>query len=97
MCKSLVKLLNSFVLVAKPRQNKPHCKMENSNCAEKCKKSDLIINVTKKDVRRFKAGAELSGKVNLMNVTVNEESGEDFDQIEIKLHLSSEACASAEI
>jgi hypothetical protein len=92
-----MKLLNGFVLVAKPRQNKPYCKMENSNCAEKCKKSDLIINVTKKNVRRFKAGAELSGNVSIMNVVVNEETGDDFEQIEIKLHLSSEACASAEI
>jgi hypothetical protein len=71
--------------------------MENSNCAEKCKKSDLIINVTKKNVRRFKAGAELSGNVSIMNVVVNEETGDDFEQIEIKLHLSSEACVSDEI
>jgi|GEM_PF-1803370 len=92
-----MKSLNGFVLVAKPRQNKPHSNMENSNCAEKCKKSDLIINVTKKNVRRFKAGAELSANVNIMNVVVNEETGDDFEQIEIKLHLSSEACASAEI
>ena len=68
-------------------------KMENGNCANKCKKSDLIINVTKRDVRRFKAGAELSGKVNIMNVVFNEEIGENFEQLEIKLHLSSEACA----
>jgi hypothetical protein len=68
-------------------------KMENSNCTEKCKKSDLIINVTKKNVRRFKAGAELSGNVNIMNVVFNEEIGENFEQLEIKLHLSSEICA----
>ena len=69
--------------------------MENGNCTDKCKKSDLIINVTKRDVRRFKAGAELSGKVNIMNVVVNEEVGENFEQLEIKLHLSSEACADS--
>jgi len=68
-------------------------KMENSNCTTKCQKSDLIINVTKKNVTRFKAGAELSGKVNIMNVVFNEEIGENFEQLEIKLHLSSEACA----
>lgn len=67
--------------------------MDNGNCTNKCQKSDLIINVTKKDVRRFKAGAELSGKVNIMNVVFNEEIGENFEQLEIKLHLSSEACA----
>jgi hypothetical protein len=66
--------------------------MENGNCTDKCKKSDLIINVTKRDVRRFKAGAELSGKVNIMNVEFNEEIGENFEQLEIKLHLSSEMC-----
>ena len=69
--------------------------MENGNCTDNCKKSDLIINVTKRDVRRFKAGAELSGKVNIMNVVVNEEVGENFEQLEIKLHLSSEACADS--
>ncbi len=68
-------------------------KMENTNCTNKCQKSDLIINVTKKNVTRFKAGAELSGKVNIMNVVFNEEIGENFEQLEIKLHLSSEACA----
>jgi hypothetical protein len=68
-------------------------KMENSNCTTKCQKSDLIINVTKKNNPRFKAGAELSGKVNIMNVVFNEEIGENFEQLEIKLHLSSEACA----
>jgi hypothetical protein len=67
--------------------------MENSNCTTKCQKSDLIINVTKKNSPRFKAGAELSGKVNIMNVVFNEEIGENFEQLEIKLHLSSEACA----
>lgn len=67
--------------------------MENGNCTNKCQKSDLIINVTKKNVTRFKAGAELSGKVNIMNVVFNEEIGENFEQLEIKLHLSSEACA----
>jgi hypothetical protein len=68
-------------------------KMENGNCTNKCKKSDLIINVRKRDVRRFKAGAELSGNVNIMNVEFNEEIGDNFEQLEIKLHLSSEACA----
>lgn len=67
--------------------------MENTNCTNECQKSDLIINVTKKNVTRFKAGAELSGKVNIMNVVFNEEIGENFEQLEIKLQLSSEACA----
>ena len=40
---------------------------------ENCIKNDLILNVKQKNVTRFKAGAELSGKVNIMDVTVNED------------------------
>lgn len=59
---------------------------------EKCTKSDLIIEVKKK-VTRFKAGSELSGKVNLVAVDFNEEIDETSESVELKLHLSSEACA----
>ena len=61
-----------------------------------CKKDDLLLIVKRRNISRFKAGAELSGKVNIMNVEVNEEIGEDFQEMEIRLHLSSEACAKAE-
>ena len=71
-------------------------KMEGTNCAESCKKNDLIVNVKARNIGRFKAGAELSGKVNIMNVEVNEEIGGDFQDLEIRLHLSSEVCAEAE-
>ena len=71
-------------------------KMEENNCAESCKKSDLIVNVKARNIGRFKAGAELSGKVNIMNVEVNEEIGDDFQDLEIRLHLSTEVCADAE-
>ena len=71
-------------------------KMEGNNCAESCKKSDLIVNVKARNIGRFKAGAELSGKVNIMSVEVNEEIGDDFQDLEIRLHLSSEVCADAE-
>ena len=60
---------------------------------EKCTKSDLIIEVKKK-VTRFKAGSELSGKVNLVAVDFNEEMDETSESVELKIRLSSEACAS---
>ena len=64
---------------------------------ENCKKSDLIVNVRKKDVRRFKAGAELSGKVNIMDVDFNEEVNETSELIEVKIKLSSESCEAAPV
>lgn len=64
---------------------------------ENCKKSDLILNVRKKDVRRFKAGAELSGKVNIMDVDFNEEVNETSELIEVKIKLSSESCETAPV
>lgn len=70
--------------------------MERTNCAESCQKNDLIVNVKTRNIGRFKAGAELSGKVNIMNVEVNEEIGEDFQDLEIRLHLSSELCTDAD-
>ena len=70
--------------------------MEGNKCTESCKKSDLIVNVKARNIGRFKAGAELSGKVNIMNVEVNEEIGDDFQDLEIRLHLSTEVCADAE-
>lgn len=69
-------------------------KMSTENCNEKCLNSDLIVNVKAKRPVRFKAGAELSGKVNIMDVEVNEEIGENFQEIEIKLRLTSETCVS---
>lgn len=67
--------------------------MSKENCNEKCQNNDLIVNV-KVTRPRFKAGAELSGKVNIMDVVVNEEIGENFQEIEIKLRLTTETCVS---
>lgn len=61
---------------------------------EKCKKSDLIVEVKTRRRPRFKAGSELSGKVNLVAIDFNEEIDETSEMVELKLHLSSEACAS---
>ncbi len=73
------------------------CRDHISKKMENCKKSDLIVNVRKKDVRRFKAGAELSGKVNIMDVDFNEEVNETSEMIEVKIKLSSESCEAAPI
>ncbi len=59
---------------------------------ENCKKSDLILSVRKRDVRRFKAGAELSGKVNIMEVDFNEEVNDTSEFLEVKIKLTSETC-----
>jgi hypothetical protein len=58
-----------------------------------CTSSDLILNVKKKDVRRFKAGAELSGKVNKMDVTVDEDITDEAQEWKITLVLTSERCS----
>ena len=67
--------------------------MENLNEAS-CINSDLILNVKKKDVRRFKAGAELSGKVNKMDVTVDEDITDEAQEWKITLVLKSERCSN---
>jgi hypothetical protein len=67
-------------------------KMEGTNCAESCKKNDLIVNVKARNIGRFKAGAELSGAVNIMDVNVDQEIGENFEAIEIKIRLNTETC-----
>jgi hypothetical protein len=51
------------------------------------------LNVKKKDVRRFKAGAELSGKVNKMDVTLDEDITDEAHEWKITLVLKSERCS----
>ena len=59
---------------------------------ENCIKNDLILNIKKKDVRRFKAGAELSGKVNIMDVSVFEDATDTHDILEVSLVLTNKQC-----
>lgn len=63
--------------------------MENLNC----KKSDLMVNIKATRTPRFKAGADLSKTANVLNVDFHEELTAEREVIEVKLHLSSEACA----
>ena len=55
---------------------------------ENCSKNDLILNVRKKSVR-FKAGAELSSSVNLMDVSVTEDASDTHDILEVALVLTN--------
>ena len=59
---------------------------------ENCTKNDLILNIKKKDVRRFKAGAELSGKVNIMDVSVFEDETDTHEILEVSLVLTNNQC-----
>ena len=63
--------------------------MENTNCQN----SGLEIEVRTTTRPRFKAGAELSGKVNRMSVDFNEVQTEEYDHFEVKLKLDIEQCA----
>jgi len=59
---------------------------------ENCSKSDLIVNVRSSRRPRFKAGSELSGKVNMVEVDFNEEVNETSELVEVKIKLTSETC-----
>jgi len=65
--------------------------MENSNC----KHNDLMVNIKATRTPRFKAGADLSKTANVLNVEFHEELTAEREVTEVKLHLSSEACAKS--
>lgn len=52
--------------------------------------SPTEVIIRSKNVVRFKAGADLSGKLNRATVEVNEESLDDQDVIEIRIGLIRE-------
>jgi hypothetical protein len=56
-----------------------------------CTNSNLILNVRKKTIR-FKAGADLSSSVNLMDVNVFEDKDDKFETLEVQIKLTSEKC-----
>jgi hypothetical protein len=62
--------------------------MENTNCQN----SGLEIEIRATKRPRFKAGAELSGKVNRMSVDFKEVQTEEYDHFEVKLKLDIEQC-----
>jgi hypothetical protein len=57
-----------------------------------CFNDDLKIELKASKRPRFKAGAELSGKVNLVGIEVNQETTEEAELIEVKFAISSEIC-----
>jgi len=61
-----------------------------------CAKGELIVNV-KTRRRRFKAGAELSKSVIRADVDWNENQSEAFSELEVKLHLTNEECATQQV
>lgn len=61
-----------------------------------CYQSDLIINLKTRNKVKFKAGAELSGQVNIVNVDFNEEVNDKEHTLDLKLHLKREECECSE-
>lgn len=57
-----------------------------------CISEDLEVHISTKNVVRFKAGAELSGKVNKVAVDVSEEIDETSETFGIKIAISRSAC-----
>jgi hypothetical protein len=57
-----------------------------------CISDDLEVHISTKNVVRFKAGAELSGKVNKVAVDVSEEVDETSETFGIKITISRSAC-----
>lgn len=61
---------------------------------DSCSKSDLTVALKTRRRPRFKAGSDLSSKVNRVEVEFNENITDDVELMEIKINLISEACAS---
>jgi len=60
---------------------------------ENCKdKSDVTIQLRTKNKVKFKAGADLSGNVNIANVNVIQEQTDEQDVFELHLSLNQKQC-----
>jgi hypothetical protein len=62
-----------------------------------CFNEDLNIEVKASRPTRFKAGAELSGKVNKIGIEVDQNSTVESDIITFKMVLSSEFCEKSKV
>jgi|TARA_B100000508_G_scaffold138542_1_gene134859 hypothetical protein len=62
-----------------------------------CGQSDLIINLKTRNKVKFKAGAELSGQVNIVDIEYNDHHTEDEQIIDLKLHLKRNFCSDKEV
>lgn len=56
----------------------------------KSETTDVSVKVRRRP--RFKAGSDLSGKVNKVAIDFNEEIDETSEILELKIHLSSAPC-----
>lgn len=60
--------------------------------SEKCMSNTLTVAVKAKRPPRFKAGSDLSTRVNRVVVDVNEETNDSHEMIELNIQLFSEGC-----
>ena len=63
---------------------------------DKCIQSETEVVLNMRRRPRFKAGSDLSSKVNRVAVEINEDSTEDHEVIELKVQLFREECAKSE-
>lgn len=66
--------------------------MEENKCTQS--ETEVILKAVRRP--RFKAGADLSGKMNRVTVDINEESHEDHELIEIRIELFREECEESD-
>ena len=67
--------------------------MEN-NCNQNS--DDTIIRVKAKKCPRFKAGADLSGKVNIIDVELNEDSTGECESFELNIQIKKKRMINAD-
>ncbi len=59
-----------------------------------CTNSEVKVDLSVRRTPRFKAGADLSGKLNRVSVDLNEELHEDHELLEVKITLETEHCTA---
>ena len=62
----------------------------------KCSQSETEVVLNMRRRPRFKAGSDLSTRVNRVAVEINEDSTEDHEMIELKVQFFREECAKTE-
>ena len=68
-----------------------NCKKMEKAVKHDCAESDLVLNVQTRRPK-FKAGAEITKSVNLVDLDWNETLEGDSLVLDLKLHLRSEGC-----
>ena len=57
-----------------------------------CTNNDFLLNVKTKKNIRFKAGADVSSSVNIMDVSLDEDVTETHEVLGISIRLGSKTC-----